>query len=277
MPKKPDDRVRKAKELYEEGMKLVEIAKVMGLPEGTVRRWKSTHGWDGERSDKKANVRAKKANVRIKNKGGQPPVDGGIEGSICSPGDNAGISEKQGLFAIYYANSGNATASYQKAYGCSRETAMASGSRMLRNVKVREEVERLKKEKYEAAMFDERDIFQWHLDIATACITDFVTFGREKVQVTGPFGPVKDKATGEPVMKEVNYVKFRGSDDVDGRAIKKVKLGKDGASIELYDAAWSMEWLERNMKSGSDSQQGLAGQIIAAYKKRGGDGSDDRG
>ena len=53
-----------AERLYREGWKLVDIAKKLDVPEGTVRRWKSTQDWESERSDKKANVR--------KLKGGQP-------------------------------------------------------------------------------------------------------------------------------------------------------------------------------------------------------------
>lgn len=49
-----------AEKLYQKGWKLVDIAKELGVPEGTVRRWKSTQGWESERSDKKANVRKKK-------------------------------------------------------------------------------------------------------------------------------------------------------------------------------------------------------------------------
>lgn len=48
MPRKPDERIIQAKELYLKGLKLVEIASQLSLPEGTVRRWK----WDNERSDK---------------------------------------------------------------------------------------------------------------------------------------------------------------------------------------------------------------------------------
>ena len=40
----------KAHEMYKQGMKLVDIADALKVPPGTVRRWKSTHGWDGERS-----------------------------------------------------------------------------------------------------------------------------------------------------------------------------------------------------------------------------------
>ena len=53
MARAPDPRIEKAKAMYLEGMKLVEIASQLNLPEGTVRRWKSTHKWENERSDKK--------------------------------------------------------------------------------------------------------------------------------------------------------------------------------------------------------------------------------
>lgn len=63
MPRKPDDRVDQARSMYLQGMKLVEIASQLSLPEGTVRRWKCTYKWDdleserslknNERSDKK--------------------------------------------------------------------------------------------------------------------------------------------------------------------------------------------------------------------------------
>lgn len=41
----------KAYEMYKQGMKLVDIAANLDVPPGTVRRWKSTHNWDGERSE----------------------------------------------------------------------------------------------------------------------------------------------------------------------------------------------------------------------------------
>lgn len=41
----------KAYEMYKQGMKLVDIAAELNVPPGTVRRWKSTHGWDSERSE----------------------------------------------------------------------------------------------------------------------------------------------------------------------------------------------------------------------------------
>ena len=39
--------------MFLKGMKLIDIARQLELPEGTVRRWKSTHKWESECSDKK--------------------------------------------------------------------------------------------------------------------------------------------------------------------------------------------------------------------------------
>ena len=86
MARAPDKRIEQAKELYLKGMKMVEIASQLDLPEGTVRRWKCTHKWDNERSDKKANVRKK---------GGQP----GNQNATGPPGNKN--AEKYGFFSKY--------------------------------------------------------------------------------------------------------------------------------------------------------------------------------
>lgn len=53
-----------AEELYHKGMSLVEIAKKLGKPEGTVRRWKSTQAWDGNKKKQSERSGKKKTNVR---------------------------------------------------------------------------------------------------------------------------------------------------------------------------------------------------------------------
>ena len=268
MARVPDPKVETARAMYQEGKPLVEIAKALDVPPGTVRRWKSTYRWDSERSIKESersdrnNERSeKKANVRKVKKSAAREAVGQ---AMVHPE----LTDQQQLFCIFRAFGDSATTAYQKAYKCSYQTAMAAGSRLLRNVKVRDEVNRLKKERMETQLFNEHDIFQWYLDVAMANITDFVAFGREQVPVMGPFGPVVNKKTGEPVMKEVNYVKFKESSEVNGHVIKKVKMGKDGASIELYDAAAAMNWLADHMGLGTSAQQTLAQSIMEAYEKR---------
>nr|WP_288829489.1 phage terminase small subunit [uncultured Clostridium sp.] len=78
MARAPDERIKQAKAMYLKGMKLVEIASQLNLPEGTVRRWKSTHKWDNERSDKNSERSHKKGppagnRNAVGNKGGAAP------------------------------------------------------------------------------------------------------------------------------------------------------------------------------------------------------------
>ena len=76
MARAPDPKIEKAKAMYLEGMKLVEIASQLNLPEGTVRRWKSTHKWESERSNKKSERSKKRkrgAQPGNKNSSGGPP------------------------------------------------------------------------------------------------------------------------------------------------------------------------------------------------------------
>lgn len=89
MARAPDERIEQAKVMYLKGMKLVEIASQLNLPEGTVRRWKSTHKWESERSDKNSERSAKK-------RGAQP----GNHNSSGGPLGNK-KAEKHGLFSKY--------------------------------------------------------------------------------------------------------------------------------------------------------------------------------
>ncbi|MBE6070041.1 MAG: hypothetical protein E7211_20485 [Clostridium lundense] len=53
MPREPNPKVKEAEELFKKGLKLVEIANRLDIPQGTVRRWKLTYKWDNERSSKR--------------------------------------------------------------------------------------------------------------------------------------------------------------------------------------------------------------------------------
>lgn len=130
---------------------------------------------------------------------------------------------------------------------------------------------RLKQNRLNREMLDEHDIFQKYMDIAFADITDFVEFGREKVQVMGAFGPVEieDQETGEkvPLIKEINSVRFRESVRVDGTLITEVKQGKDGASIKLADRMRALDWIAGHMDLASEEQKARIAQLRAQTDK----------
>ena len=73
MPKAKNAKADEALELFRQGIKLVEIADRLGVPPGTVRRWKSIYGWESERSEKIPSVRKRGAQPGNKNSKGGPP------------------------------------------------------------------------------------------------------------------------------------------------------------------------------------------------------------
>lgn len=249
MARAPDERIEQAKVMYLKGMKLVDIAGKLKVPEGTVRRWKCTHKWDNERSDKNSERSHKK-------KSKQKEI---VEEAAEQILENSDLTDKQRLFCCFYIKCFNATKAYQKAYGVDYTTAQAAGSRMLKNVKVKEEIQKLKQNRLNREFLSEEDIFQKYMDIAFADITDYVEFGREEVQVMNMFGPVeiKDPKTGKkvPLMKVVNTIRFKESIDVDGTIISEVKQGKDGASIKLADRMKALQWLSDHMDFATKEQQ----------------------
>lgn len=56
MSRKSDTRIEKAKVLYLSGMKLIEIARELGLPEGTLRSWKNRYKWDCNVANNRCNT-----------------------------------------------------------------------------------------------------------------------------------------------------------------------------------------------------------------------------
>lgn len=249
MARAPDERIEQAKAMYLQGQKLIEIASQLNLPEGTVRRWKCTHKWDSERSDKNSE-RSEKKKIK-KKKSVEREVDQVIE--------NPELTDKQRLFCVLYARCFNATKAYQKAYGCTYETAMANGSETLRKAKVQNEIRRLKQDRLNRELLSEDDIFQKYMDIAFADLTDYVEFGTAEEPVMSIHGPVKveDPKTGKKkqLTQTVNVVHFKKSSEVDGTILSEVKHGKNGSSIKLADRMKALQWLSDHMEIATAEQK----------------------
>lgn len=92
MARAPDERVNKACELYKQGLKLIEIASQLNVPEGTVRSWKNRYKWD---NDSNATLQSDKSNV-AKEKGGQPGNKNAVGHGAPEGNKN---SEKHGFFS----------------------------------------------------------------------------------------------------------------------------------------------------------------------------------
>ena len=233
MARAPNKKAEEARKLYHKGMPLVEIAKKLNTPAGTVRRWKSTYKWDNEseRSDSKANVRKESKGSSKK------PVVKEVESVL----ENTELTEKQRLFCLYFIRSFNAAKAYQKAYQCDEYTARVNGSRMLTNANIKIEIDELKKERMNRAYLSESDIFQKYMDIAFADMNDYIE------------------------IKE-NNLSFKDSGSFDGTLIKKVSTGKV-SSIELKDSMKALDWIASHMNMATEEQK-VRLELLKAQKEK---------
>mgnify|MGYP000211961740 FL=1 len=245
MPKARDPNRDKAFEIYKEhngNIDLIEIADQLGVPDGTVRGWKSKDKWE-----QKLNGTLQKETERSnKEKNNKSDNTKHVTVEAESEIENPDLTEKQRLFCIYYIKNFNATLAAIKA-GYSKDNASSIGYQLLQKTTVRNEIQRLKELKKQAIMLSEDDIVERYMKIAFADMTDFVEFGEEEEIVIGEFGPIKieNEETGEKeyLKTKVNKIKFKDSNQVDGGLICEVSQGRNGTKIKLEDRQKALDWL----------------------------------
>lgn len=108
MPRAPSEKVIEAEKLFNDGMAMVEIAKKLGVSDGTVRSWKNRYGWGDKSKKNKCNVAKKEskknATLQKKKRGGQPGnqnAKGSKGGSGAAPLRNKN-AETHGAYSKVY-------------------------------------------------------------------------------------------------------------------------------------------------------------------------------
>ena len=246
----------RAYELYKGGMKLVDIADQIGCSPATIRTWKNRYKWDNGGSETFQKKSETKRNVSKKKIRDETTLDDGTKESL----QNDDLTPEQQIFCIYYSRTFNAAQSYQKAYGCSYESAIANGSRLLTNDKVRAEIERLKEIKRQQIVAGADDIVELQMRIAFADIGNYVSFGQKEVT---------DIETDETYM--VSVVDLKESKNTDTQLIQEVKRGKDGVSVKLADKQKAIDWLSKYFLVHPDDK------YKAEFDKKRAEVSDDSG
>lgn len=216
----------KAEQDYMGGMKYKDIAEKYGTTINTVKSWKKRYGWSrGEGAHKAEKVCTQKTKGAPKK---ITPIDDGTKETL----QNDDLTPEQQMFCIYYSRTFNATQSYQKAYGCNYETALRAGSRLLGNVGVRAEIERLKEIKRQQIVAGTDDIVELQMRIAFADIGNYMSFGQKELT---------DPETG--IGLKISTVDLKESRDTDTQIVREVRQGKDGVSIKLEDRQKAIDWL----------------------------------
>lgn len=210
-----------------------QCAEKYNIPAGTIRSWVSRmkrNVADNKGATKNAAQRKKAATKKVK----EPTI------KIDDVSEN--LTEKERLFCWRYIHNFNATQAYLWAFKCSYGTAGVEGHKLLKKPKIKAEIERLKKLKFEALQISPDDIVERYMRIAFADMTDFVEFGTKEEPIITEDGPLKD-ANDNPITETVNYINFKGSEQVDGGLICEISKGKQGIKIKLEDRQKALDWL----------------------------------
>lgn len=260
---------------------LVDIADKLGLPAGTIRGWKSKDKWEQklngtlQKDMERSNKNTERSNRKIRN---EKDADKAVVREVELVMENPDLTDKQRLFCLYFAKSFNATKSYQKAYGVSYEVAMAAGSQLLRNCKIKQEIDRLKRERYTNAYLSAEDIVEKFIEIAFSDVGDYLEFKTENVPVISQSGKVVKVRGSDGVeralSKTVNVVRFKNSSDLDTSILAEVKQGKDGASVKLPDKLKALEWLANNLGMMTEEQKAKVAKLKAETDKITGDNQE---
>lgn len=269
----PDNRIDEAYRLYQSGKSLKDIAEQFGVSPATVRSWKSRHKWGGPDPPKKEAATKKTAQRNTKNNATQRNATKEQAANMLQPlFENTDLTESQKMFCIYFVKSFNATKSYQKAFGCTYESALTAGPRMLGNIRIKLQIARLKQEKAIRVFLEPGDIIEEYIKIAFSDLGDFTEWGQE-FEATGSYN---DKKTGEEVItgRMINTIKLKEATEVDTSVVAEVKQGKNGTSIKLHDKMRALDWLAEHIGMATDEQKARIELIKTQTDKIKGTGND---
>lgn len=161
----------------------------------------------------------------------------------------AKLTEKQRLFVNEYLIDLNATRAYKKAYpSCKKEeTINAAASRMLRNVKVKEHIEKRMNDREKRTEITQDKVLEELSKIAFANGTDFAKVVKKS------FMKPKLDSMGHLIGEEevfYNDVEIELTDKLPEdkkKAIASIKQTKFGISVESCDKVKALELLGRHL------------------------------
>jgi phage terminase small subunit len=159
--------------------------------------------------------------------------------------ENEDLNYKQKLFCIIYSKCFNATKAYQKVYHCSYKTAMVCGSRLLGNIKVKEQINSLTQIQFSKETL-KSGVLQKYIDIAFADITEYLQFGEEEVTLYDKDGKPKYNEDGALMTKKYSYIKLGESNQIDGTLISEISESTTGIKFKLYDKMKALDFLTKH-------------------------------
>jgi len=231
------------------GITLNSLADKHGLKYPTVKSRKQREQWKKDASIKRAS-KVKKDATKVADKqraSGKKQQQGKADekkkiDKVTSIEESPALTEMQRLFCLYFVKNRNATLSAIKA-GYAKDSAHVRGSELVRNSKVAAEINRLRGSLVRDLYMDAKDLLEIYVKIAAADPTDYFEFGTRQEYVYVDGLPLVG-TDGEYITRDVNFVRIKNSDEIDGSLMQEIKQTKDGISIKFVDKHKALEVLK---------------------------------
>lgn len=162
--------------------------------------------------------------------------------------ENNELTDKQKAFCEEYLIDLNATQAAIRA-GYSEKTADVQGPRLLGNVRVRNEIGRLKDARSKRTQITADRVLEELALIGYSKITDYLEVVEKNITIGY-------KKNGDPIKEKQKVVEIKETDEMDQEAIKaisQIKQTKHGISLKLYDKPGALEDIGRHLGMWNDS------------------------
>lgn len=226
----------KAKELYLNNKDITnrEIANILGVDEKKIATWKIRDNWKCSTTEKKNVVQQNKKCSTTKRKEEKKELTPDEDKAFEYVDEIDGLTDRQRNFCYCYYESFNATQAAIKA-GYSEKTAAEQGCRLLKNVKVKEFLEKLREIYRTEFLLTQERVMNRHVQIALSDMRDFITED----------GKLRSNYDGTLVKK----LTIRSSTYSDG----EVKKEDRAVTIELEDRKPSLNLITKKLNLDPDT------------------------
>ena len=226
----------KAKELYLNNKDITnrEIATILGVDEKKIATWKIRDNWKCSTTEKKNVVQQNKKCSTTKRKEEKKELISDEDRDFEWVVEEDGLTDRQRNFCYCYYENFNATQAAIKA-GYSEKTAAEQGCRLLKNVKVKEFLEKLREIYRTEFLLTQERVMNRHVQIALSDMRDFITED----------GKLRSNYDGTLVKK----LTIRSSTYSDG----EVKKEDRAVTIELEDRKPSLNLITKKLNLDPDT------------------------
>lgn len=233
---------------YQAGMKYKDIATKYNVTLNTVKSWKTRYKWkkDTEEKESAENVCTQNKSMHTLEKGAENKISN-EDKDFEYVDEEDGLTDRQRNFCYCYYENFNATQAAIKA-GYSEKTAAEQGCRLLKNVKVKEFLEKLREVYRTEFLLTQERVMNRHVQIALSDMRDFITED----------GKLRSNYDGTLVKK----LTIRSSTYSDGEVVKEDRA----VTIELEDRKNSLNFITKKLNLDPDTN--IAKQRLEIERKK---------